>query len=225
MRIWLIREGVRVDHKNRSVDLGIQVIHDLEHPEWQSLLKSKIQMMMRRLKTSDSSNYSTSSYQVVQIKVQCSASAFESPSRKGKYHVGILDVDASPISSKHHSKWRQAVLHKAYNVAFKMKGLHTDTIYVPEIDLQKWLSESHFCNEVDCLNQMLLRRLSDMLMEVAIAMDFSAYLIWPEDINSPGVSPGYFAHFDDDDLALYHTFFNVMNNRRPQPVYGDLTVV
>ena len=57
--------------------------------------------------------------------------------RKDEYDVGILEVDVNPILNKHHSRWRQAVLRKAYNVAFRMKGVHNDILYLPEIDLQK----------------------------------------------------------------------------------------
>eukprot|EP00944_MAST-04C_sp_MAST-4C-sp1_P010981 g10981.t1 len=207
MRIWLIREGIDVNEKNGSVDWGIQ-----------------IQMLTRHLKESTLADYSASSYQVLQIKVQLSATEFEEERpRKAEYNVSILEVDVSPVLSKHHSKWRQAVLRKAYSVAFRMKGVYTDIVYLPEIELQKWLSENHFCNEFDCSNRTRLRRLSAMLLEVVIARDSSTYLVWPEDINSPEVSPAYFAHFDDDDLTLYHTFFNIVNNRRPKPVYGDLT--
>ena len=224
MRIWLIREGIEVNDKNGSVDWGIQIINELEHSEWQRLLKLKIQMLSRHLKESTLSNYTASSYQVIQIKMQFLAIEFEEERpRKDEYDVGILEVDVNPILNKHHSRWRQAVLRKAYNVAFRMKGVHNDILYLPEIDLQKWLSESHFCNAFDCSNRTRLHRLNAMLLEVVIASGSSMYLVWPEDINSPEISPAYFTHFDDDDLTLYHTFFNIVNNRMPQPVYGDLT--
>ena len=180
------QEGIEVNDKNGSVDWGIQVIHELEHSEWQRLLKLKIQMLSRHLKESTLSNYSASSYQVLQIKMQFSAIEFEEERpRKDEYDVGILEVDVNPVLSKHHSRWRQAVLRKAYNVAFRMKGVHNDIVYLPEIELQKWLSESHFCNEFDCSNRTRLRRLNAMLLEVVIASGSSMYLVWPEDINSP----------------------------------------
>ena len=103
MRIWLIREGIDVNEKNGSVDWGIQVIHELEHSEWQKLLKLKIQMLTRHLKESILADYSASSYQVLQIKVQLSATEFEEERpRKAEYNVSILEVDVSPVLSKHH---------------------------------------------------------------------------------------------------------------------------
>ena len=93
---------------------------------------------------------------------------------------------------------------RVLDTAWKMKGVHPDTLLPPVENVQTWLNTHKKCRLIDCMDIAGVKLLRDMLFEVYFRGNFT--LAWPRGI-SMDTEISEYSHFNHTHNNAYAQFF------------------